>query len=245
MAEKKRKRRESVTAKRVQATENKPFSPPDVENHPEVDEDPLDAEGLTPRQLLFVEALVGPAGANASKAAAMAGYRADNTQSLYSTASRTLSFVKVKEAIARRCARANLTPEWIKEMTAALAASNMGTFLTLRDDGEPEINWREAQRVGAFVQIRKFKEKGLKIPGATGEAAKVDIIERTIETHNPAPFLNLLARMLGLVTDPPGGAIVNVNVNQISENDLVRIATRGRDGTVEAQAGTGESDRIR
>lgn len=232
MAEKKRKRRQSVTTKRVQATEDKPFVLPDVEAKPEDEETPWVSEGLTKLQLDFVDALCGRAGGNPTQAAKAAGYASENYNSLKATASRLLTFVNVKAAIARRMARGNLTPEWVKEMTAALAASNMGTFLSLREDGEPEINWRQAERAGAFVQIRKFKEKGMKIPGATGEAAKIDIIERTIETHNPSPFLTLLARMLGLVKDDGGSTTtVNVNVKQdvdyeAIESEIERIAQR-------------------
>lgn len=228
-----------ITTKQVQAAENKPFTLPEIQHKPEPDEDGWDSEGLTPKQLMFVENLVGPAGGNATKAAELAGYRSDNRNALAVTASENLRKPKVREAIARRLARFNLTADWVQQMTAALAASNMGTFLSLNAEGKPEIPWREAESLGAFVQIRKYREKGIEVGGTQV------VTERTIETHNPAPYLVLLAKMLGLVKDTPAGASVTVNVHQMSENDLVRIATRGGDGTAEKASGEAVADRLR
>jgi hypothetical protein len=227
-----------TTKKLVQATEVKPYVLPDVEARPEVDDGAWDDEGLTVKQRLFVDAIIGPAGGNATKAAEMAGYAADNRRNLESTASRTLSFVKVREAIGRRLARANLSPDWVREMTAALAASNMGSFLTLDAEGQPVIDWRQAERMGAFVQIRKYKQRGIE------QGGEVTVIERQIETHNPAPYLQLLARILGIVQEP-GSPTVTVTVNRASDDDLIRIATRSSAGTAEAPAGAGVSDRVR
>lgn len=225
--------------RRVQATENiLPRAFPQIEAKPEIDHDGWNDEGLTPREEAFVEFLIGKAGGDASKAAEMAGYAAENRNALYATASRTLSRAKVREAIARRLARANLSADWIRQMTAALAASNMGSFLTLDEKGSPTIDWRKAEANGAFVQIRKYKEKGL-------QAGKVvSIIERSIETHNPAPYLQLLARMQGLVSDKPA-ASVTVNVHQMSENDLVSIAQRGGDRVASSQESAPFADQLR
>jgi hypothetical protein len=208
-------------------------------------EDFCDAEGLTVRQRLFIDHLLGDAGGNATKAAALAGYASDNRQSLNQMASRLLSYVKVRESIARRMARANLTADWLKEMTAALAASNMGTFLSLGDDGEPRLDWKQAERLGAFVQIRKYKEKGIKSVNPDGET-KVDVVERTIETHNPAPYLNLMARLLGLVND--GAQQVTVqheHEHRVTvDYDAIETEIRGILGRC-AVAGRAPADRIR
>lgn len=221
------KGRGSRTARKVQATEHlPPPRVPDVTVGPEPDDDPWDSEGMTVRQRLFVDSLLGPAGGNASRAAELAGYSAENRHGLAATASRLLTFVKVREAIARRLASANLTPDWVRQTAASLAASSMGTFLSLDENGQPKFNWREAERLGAFVQIRKYKEKGFESPGSS-----VSIIERTIETHNPAPYLALLARLLGLVKDDgTAGVNVSVNVTQLSDDELVRIITAHRPG---------------
>ena len=238
MAKSKGKR---TTTKRVQDTENLPVkAAPALTFNPEPDEEAWDAEGLTSKQYKFVSYYVGPAGGNATKAAEMAGYHADNRNALGVMAWENLRKPKIREAIARRLALGNLSAEWVRGMSAALAASNMGTFLSLTDEGEPMIDWKRAHDLGAFIQIRKYKEKGLKYPGADGQS-KVDIIERTIETHNPAPHLDRLAKMLGLVNDPTG-ASVTVNVNQIGEDDLVRIATRGGNRTTAATSGAAQPD---
>lgn len=213
-------RAKAITKKRVQATEDKPFELPKVGIKPELDEDAWDEEGLTIRQTRFVAFLLGKAGGNATRAAEMAGYAAENRESLKATAARALSLVNVRSAIARRLAVASLNPEWLKRTTAALAASNMGSFLRL-EDGKPILDWEQAERMGAFIQVRKYKEKGFKV----GET--IDVVERSIEMHNPAPYLQLLARIMGMISESPTAA-VSVTVNTMSDDDLVRIATASR-----------------
>lgn len=233
MANRKRKSGKRITVKAVQATENDPPPPAEVALtfKPEEDAGAWNEEGLTKRMFLFVNAYVGEAGGNATDAAAIAGYSAENRNGLAVTGNWLLRNIKIREAIARRLGTANLTTDWIKGMSAALAASNMNTFLDLDDAGEPFIDWRRARALGAFVQIRKYKEKGLKYPGADGQS-KVDIIERTIETHNPSPHLDRLAKMLGILKDNGGGTTVNVNVGkpevdyEAIESELQRIAQR-------------------
>jgi hypothetical protein len=209
-----KRRKKRITTKQVQATENTPPPAiPHVEVRPETDEDAWGENGLTIRQQKFVDAIIGPAGGNATKAAEMAGYASDNRIALKSTAARLLTFVNVREAIARRLASANLTADWVRQMTAALAASNMGSFLTLGDDGKPIIDWKQAEARGAFVQIRKYKEKGIEVN------SKVEIVERQIETHNPSPYLQLLARLLGLTDDKAPQTNVTVQVDNKFDYD--------------------------
>jgi hypothetical protein len=114
-------RRGSRRERKVQANESRPPPPPipTVAAHAEEDNDPWDSEGLTVRNRLFIEALIGQAAGNASRAAEIAGYRCENVNSLAATASEILRRPKVREAIARRLAQANLTPEWVRQMTAA------------------------------------------------------------------------------------------------------------------------------
>jgi hypothetical protein len=206
-------KRKKITTKLVQDTQDKPL--PQVEYKPEADEDGWLENGLTIRQQRFVDALCGQAGGNASRAAELAGYSAENTNVLAATASRLLSFVNVRQAVARKLASANLTADWVRQMTAALAASNMGSFLRI-EDGKPIIDWKQAESLGAFVQIRKYKEKGVEV-GDT-----IEVIDRQIETHNPAPYLQLLSKMLGLTDDSPKTNVTVRIDNQFDYDSFAR-----------------------
>src|SRR5690348_4971458 len=99
-----------TTVKRVQATEGVPFNPPQLDHHPEPDTDETGEEQLTPKQRRFVEAYTGPHFGCATKAAELAGYRAENRVALASTAHENLRKPQVQRAIARRLAAMKLDP---------------------------------------------------------------------------------------------------------------------------------------
>lgn len=184
-----------TTVKRVQSTEDLPPPPPigHVTRHPEPDDDPWDGSGLTIRQKRFVDALVGPAGGNATKAAEMAGYNAENRLTLRVTAAENLSKPNVQTAIAHALAAQRLSPEWAKRQLADMASASMANFLTVGDDGEAKLDFSKAAAMGALGQIKELKEEGIKTGNDT------TIIKRTIKLHDRVSALGLLLKFHGLV----------------------------------------------
>jgi hypothetical protein len=193
------KKRKNITRKVVRESEDKPYIPK-VDVKPDIDEDgwETDSGDLTIRQRSFVEALVGPAGGNATKAAEMAGYAPENRIALQVTASRLLSNAMVQEAIAHALAKRRASPEWCKNQLIDLAQSSMKNFISIGDDGEPKLDFAKAAAMGALGQIKEFKEEGIK--GGDGE---LTVVKRTIKIHDRISALQTLAKLHGLVSDSP------------------------------------------
>lgn len=233
--------RKRTSTKQVQATEDKPFTLPQVDVKPEIDDDepcdPLD--GLNIRRRLFVEYITGEACGNATRAASLAGYSDSNVNALKVTACRLLTSPNVQRAIRDRLARTLLTQEKTREAIAAYAESSMDKFLSVDDKGDPKIDWEKAAACGAIAHVREIREEGI-----GGSDGSVTVIKRTFKIRDPMPALALLAKMHGLVVDQPS-ASVTVNVQQVNEDDLVRIATRGGDGTATPAPGAAVPDRVR
>lgn len=216
-----------ITDGRVQATEEQPYALPEVDVKPEIDDDEdTGSDGLNMRRRAFVEHITSDCFGNATKAAERAGYASDNRKALEITACRVLGNARVQEAIRGKLADARMNAEWTRQAIADYSRASMADFVTV-DGGEPTLDWNKAAANGAIGHIREFKEEGFK-----GPDGKVDIVKRTFKIRDPMPALALLAKMNGLVSDQPG-ASVTVNVTQMSENDLVRIAQRGGVGTAE------------
>lgn len=188
-------KRKKITKKQAQESERKPFIP-NVEVHPEIDEGPFDDDGLSVRQRLFVAALAGPSGGNQGRAAEMAGYRSDNRNALYATASRLLRSVKVKEALSRALARRRATPEWAKEGLIELASSSMANFIVVDDKGEASIDFEGANAAGALGQLKEYREEGI----GTGDGT-AHIIKRSIKVHDRTAALGILLKLHGLLKD--------------------------------------------
>lgn len=179
----------------VQNSDVKPSCSAPVVTSPEIDESPWDNDGLTIRSRAFVEALVGPAGGNATKAAQMAGYRDDNLLSLQVTASRLLSNAMVGEAIARALARRRMTPEWAQDRLLELASASMRNFVDVDQNGNMAINWKKAVEVGAIGQIGEVREETIETGG------QIKTIKRTFKLHNPAKAVETVLKLHGKLID--------------------------------------------
>lgn len=190
----KKKPAKRVTAKRVQATENKPFDLPNVEFRAEGETEPADDSGLTTRQRKFVMALAGPA-TSAREAAAMAGYGTDNVKALDATASRLLTYVKVQEALAAALAAKRATPEWCKNRLIELAAASMRNFIKILPDGSMDIDWQRANEAGAIGEVAQVDEEVLKTMG------DAKVIKRKIKLFSPIPALQTLLKLSGQLKD--------------------------------------------
>jgi phage terminase small subunit len=191
----KRKPAKRITAKRVQATENlPPPALPQVEIKPEIDEDAWGDDGLTFKQRAFVAAYVGPAAGVASEAAKLAGYRSDNRNSLWATASRLLSLVKVQEAIGHAFARQCDSPEWVRLSIMDLARVTMASFASVDENGELIVDVDKARAAAAVGAIKEIETDTL-----PGEGPKV--IRQKIKLHDRVAVLALAARVQGIAAE--------------------------------------------
>ncbi len=152
--------------------------------------DDLGDDGLTPRQKLFIEAYLGPARLNASKAAKLAGYSAKSPSSLRLQASRLLANACVQSRVRARLAGMGVDRTLILERIGLLAGSTMADMLEPDRKGEYRLSLRRAAEAGALGLIRKYTEE----PGAKGMTRKVEI-------HDPGKYLELLAKHTGIIGD--------------------------------------------
>lgn len=189
----KRKLAKRTTAKKVQASENKPYLSA-VDAKPEIDEGPFDTDGLSLRERQFVEAIVGPAGGNATKAAEIAGYNAANRKSLGITACRLLAKARIAEAISHAYSKRRATPEWARNQLIDLASSSMANFLKVDENGVAHVDFSAAAAAAAIGQIKEYRER------------QTDAgIDRIIKIHDRAAALGMLLRLHGLLNE--GGAM--------------------------------------
>jgi phage terminase small subunit len=203
-----------ITVKLVQSTENLP--PPVIPTvliKPEVDEDSWGEDGLTIRQRAFVQAITGPAAGNATKAAEMAGYMAENYNSLKVTASRLLTYANVQEAISHVFAQRKMTPEWAVSAITDIASASMANFLSVGDDGRPVFDWAKAAAAGAIGHVREYKEDG--IEGSGEGSVDQAIIKRSFKLYDKQRALETVLKMHGLLKDTvkhEGGIAVSQGV---------------------------------
>jgi phage terminase small subunit len=188
------KKRRKQTRRTVERTEGLPPKLPPLDLKPDTDDEPWGDDGLTVRQRAFVEALVGPAGGNATKAAAMAGYNDNNRDALRVTASNLLNSPNVAEAISRAMARRRLTPEWIRESLAELASASMRNFVTVDLEGNLTVDWAKAVQAGAIGQVREIKEDVMEVDGVSTR-----VIKRSFKLHDVIRAKELLAKLHGLL----------------------------------------------
>lgn len=193
-------KKKNITKKSVQDTERKPYIP-FVEIKPEVDDDATDDDGLTVKQRLFVAAIAGPARGNATKAAEMAGYRADNRIVLASTASENLRKPHIQEAIALALAKRSATPDWAKTTLVDMAKSSLSNFVSVGNDGEPHLDFAKAAAAGAIGQLKEFSADIL--PGEEGEQK---VIRCKIKVHDRIAALGILLKLYGMLSDAGTGA---------------------------------------
>ena len=220
-------KRTRITAKRVQAVENKPIIP-NVTVKPEVDDEPWGDDGLTTKQRLFVEAYVGPAGGNATRAAEMAGYSAENRLALRATGWENLTKPYIQRAISHALARKKMSPEWAKERLAYLASGSMTDFLSVDENGDTHLDFKRAAEAAAIGHIKEYYEDGID----SGDGPK--IIKRKIKLHDPAPALVTLLKIFGLIVDKHehggagGGPIphehtIAIDVRRLTDEQLSQL----------------------
>lgn len=192
MGQKKPKR---TTAKKVQSLEDKPFVFPEVTAKAEVDEEGWGNDGLTTRQRLFVEALIGTAGGNATKAAEIAGYNADNRNSLKVTASENLTKPNVQRAIERAVAARFGSADDVRRGICAIANGSAADYLDRGTDGKLAISLEKLAEAGMLGLVHEIREEGFEHDG------QLTIIKRKLKLYDRLKALELLAKMNGQMVE--------------------------------------------
>lgn len=184
------RRRPKITAKRVRDTEDTPVRIPAIAPHPEPDDDAWGKDGLTLKERRFAKAYVGPAAGNATKAAALAGYNAENRNSLAVTAHHVLRKPNVQRAIARRLNRRGGGPAETRAGIVELARVNMADFVTVDEAGKVQLDLKRAYDAAALGAVKKVTVR----PTPDGQQV-------TIETYNRLEALATMAKIHGTLKD--------------------------------------------
>jgi hypothetical protein len=153
--------------------------------------DDLGDDGLTNRQRLFIEAYLGPARLNASRAAKLAGYSVKSKVSLQVQGSRLLCNAMVQSRVRARLAGMGVDRELILERIGQLAGSSMADMLQPDEGGRIVLSLEKAAELGALGLIKKYRE----------ESGSEGVTIRTVEIHDPGKYLELLARHTGIIGD--------------------------------------------
>lgn len=188
-------KRKRTTAKHVEREDKKPFTLPTVPVQVETDEDPWGADGLTVRQRKFVEAYLGPAGGSGMKAAELAGYRAENVNSLRVCASRILSYGNVQRAMERAIGEKFGSPEQVRHSIAAIANGNAGDYLAYDGHGRLVVSLEKLAEAGMLGLVQEIREEGFQ----AGE--NVTIVKRKLKMYDKLKALELLAKLNGQLVE--------------------------------------------
>lgn len=189
---KKKPTKPKITRKRVQDTEDKPFTLPAAPVHPETDEDAWGEDRLTLKQRLFVRYYVGEAHGNATQAARLAGYKDDNVDSLRHTARETLISPHVQRAVARAFAARFGSAEDVRAGIAEIANGNAADFMKLGEDGKIYFDMDAAADAGALGQIKALDEDVIEVEGSAGK-----VLKRKVKLYDRLRALELLAKLNG------------------------------------------------
>lgn len=160
-------------------------------------DDEAQADGLTIRQRLFVEAITGKHLGNATRAAIAAGY---SEKAARQTAYDLLNRPHVARAVAHTLARRNQGEAFIINELTAIATTSFDQLLRVTPDGKIVFDWQQAVEWAALGAIKE-----LSFDPVTGEPR--------VKLHDRVRALEVLARIYGLMRDtltiagPDGGPV--------------------------------------
>lgn len=130
---------------------------------------------LTVKQQLFVEAYIGLARGNATKAAELAGYAGRTRNALHAQAVDVMSLPQVRDAIATRLAQAKkcLTADEVLEEISEQARASIDDFL----DKDGKLDLDKARALGKMHLIKKiaWTKDGFRLELRDAHAALVDL----------------------------------------------------------------------
>lgn len=143
--------------------------------------------GLTGKQQAFVDAYLGEARFNATKAALLAGY---STRSAASIGDENLEKPEIKAALKAHFDKLAMPKEEVLGRLADIARGDVNLVLDV--NGEPSI--RVARENGATHLIKSYTE-------TVTEGESFSTTRRKIELHDPQRALELIGRHHALFTD--------------------------------------------
>lgn len=148
---------------------------------------------LTFKQQKFVDAYVGEANGNASKAARMAGYAAP-----YANAHRLMEIDGIREAISEFYRQNAMPAEEVVSRLTDHAKGSLAPFLAESPDGEVYIDLATDEAREHLHLLKKAKTKRRKYGRGDDD---FEVIETEIELHDPQAALVQLGRHHKLFTD--------------------------------------------
>lgn len=138
--------------------------------------------GLTDKQKLFVEAYLGPAQFNATKAAAAAGYK-DPEQAGWENRQKQ----EIAEAIRRRLSEAAMTADEVLARLAEQARGSMEDFLRV-DEEEITLTW-------SLLSVPTDKDGEIDLAGTTMRLAMQEQVQPTDRILHTATITRSVARL--------------------------------------------------
>lgn len=188
--------RKRITTKAVQGSQDKPFNPPSITPEPEIEESPFgEHDGLTELQRRFVHHFMGAAAGVAARAAEMAGYRAENRNSLYVTAHHVLHKPAVQRAIERIRGQQFGSADDVRASLGFIAGANAMEFLEAGPDGKLHVSLEKLAENGATGLIEKVEEERIESGGT------VTTVKIKITPYSKLEALKVLAKMNGQLKD--------------------------------------------
>lgn len=131
---------------------------------------------LTSKQQAFVDAYVGIARGNATKAARLAGYVGDDNV-LAVTGHDNLRNPKIEQAIAERVSEYAMSPAEVLGELAAIARMDASQFITVPEVGKAYFDFRRAEQNGqlGFIKKLSYNEHGPSVELVDKQGALVQL----------------------------------------------------------------------
>lgn len=160
--------------------------------------DVLDSDGLSERQRRFIACYLNSAKLSSIEAARMAGYSAKSRKSLRCQGLRLLANAAIQKIIRSRLDGAGMDRVAVVALIQSLARASLADMLEPDAQGRLRLSLERAAETGTLGWIADYHED---VRG-TGPKAK---ISRRIRLHDPARFIEILARHHGIIGDdlPP------------------------------------------
>lgn len=181
---------------------------------PDLVPDPSD-EGLSFQHQAFVDAYVGPARFNATKAAIMAGY---SQRSAHVKGCNLTKEDKIRDAIARRLKSRVASAEEVMARLTEWSRATLNPFFVTGDDGRVycDLSSDEAQKY--FHLIKKVKQKELHVEHDDDGVTRSTIMTE-VELFNAEKALTELAKIHRLYTEETT-VNVELRIQRMSDAEL-------------------------
>jgi hypothetical protein len=180
---------------------------------------------MTSKQELFVSYYLGEASGNATKAAAMAGFKHPRM-----AGSRLMTFDDIARAIAEKLDIYAMPSKEVLSRLSELARSSADDFLSFKPDADPDyaayLDLSKAKRRRKLGNIRKLKQTSRKVKDGDDWITEREI---QVELADPVKPLALLAKYHGLLSEkaePESSADVILDKHQAALEKVYPEADR-------------------